>query len=374
MSLKNELKTFIKETLRIPLVGIAAADDIAVEHTMRISYVLQQFSKATPLAEGSDSILQPRDFLDKARSVIIIGMPAYFGKTASFEECRKDLLGKVEPSHVNTLFLQNGAERNDAVCSFFTDRGLQCVPVFGLQFPIKLLASQCGVGFYGKNSIIQHPEYGAWISLSAFITDAELEPDEPITGECGSCEQCLKACPTGALFAPYQCDVNRCMDFHLGHNKKFIPYSIRDKTGSLLGEGCTICRDVCPKNHNLSEVNGFEAPSRLLYPPLLTMLDMSDEEWENGFAMTLMGFFLMDRRYLKRNACIALGNFKDPRAIEALATVLKNGEDEVRGYAAWALGSIGGEKTVAILKAAALKEQNEQVLEEISAALSATQS
>ena len=374
MSLKNELNSFIKETLRIPLVGVAAADDIAVEHTMRISYVLQQFSKATPLAEGSDSILQPRDFLDKARSVIIIGMPAYFGKTASFEECRKDLLGKVEPSHVNTLFLQNGAERNDAVCSFFTDRGLQCVSVFGLQFPIKLLASQCGVGFYGKNSIIQHPEYGAWISLSAFITDAMLEPDEPITGECGSCEQCLKACPTGALFAPYQCDVNRCMDFHLGHNKKFIPYSIRDKTGSLLGEGCTICRDVCPKNHNLSEVNGFEAPSRLLYPPLLAMLDMSDEEWENGFAMTLMGFFLMDKRYLKRNACIALGNFRDTRAIAALATVLKNGEDEVRGYAAWALGSIGGEKTVAILKAAALKEQNEQVLEEISAALSATQS
>ena len=374
MSLKNELKTFIKETLRIPLVGIAAADDIAVEHTMRISYVLQQFSKATPLAEGSDSILQPRDFLDEARSVIIIGMPAYFGKTASFEECRKDLLGKVEPSHVNTLFLQNGAERNDAVCSFFTDRGLQCVPVFGLQFPIKLLASQCGVGFYGKNSIIQHPEYGAWISLSAFITDAELEPDEPITGECGSCEQCLKACPTGALFAPYQCDVNRCMDFHLGHNKKFIPYSIRDKTGSLLGEGCTICRDVCPKNHKLAEVIGFEAPLSLLYPPLLTMLDMSDEEWENGFAMTLMGFFLMDKRYLKRNACIALGNFRDTRAIEALATVLKNGEDEVRGYAAWALGSIGGAEAEIFLHSAAAMEINRQVQQEIADALSAAQS
>ncbi|MCX5799560.1 MAG: HEAT repeat domain-containing protein, partial [Proteobacteria bacterium] len=61
---------------------------------------------------------------------------------------------------------------------------------------------------------------------------------------------------------------------------------------------------------------------------------------------------------------------RDTRAIEALATVLKNGEDEVRGYAAWALGSIGGEKIVSILKAAALKEQNEQVLEEIAAARS----
>ena len=53
---------------------------------------------------------------------------------------------------------------------------------------------------------------------------------------------------------------------------------------------------------------------------------------------------------------------------------LKTERDEVRGYAAWALGSIGGEKIVAILKDAALKERNKQVLEEIAAALSTAQS
>lgn len=369
MKLKNELVSFVKEKLRIPLVGIVPAGDIAGEHVERISCVLQQFSQATTLAEGADSILQPRDFLDSAHSVIIIGMPAYFGDTASFEECRKNLLGKAEPSHVNILFLQNGAERNNAICTFFTDRGLQCVPVFGLQFPIKLLASQCGVGFYGKNSIIQHPDYGAWISLSAFITDAELEPDDSIPGECGSCEQCLKACPTGALFAPYRCDVNRCMDFHLGHNKKFIPYPVREKTGSLLGEGCTICRDVCPKNRGLKTVPGFDPPADLLYPKLLDILSMSDKEWESGFAMTLMGFFLMEKRYLIRNACIALGNCRDTRAIEPLGHALNYEDDEVKGYAAWALGNIGGYSALNILRSAALSEQNPQVLQEIETAL-----
>ena len=104
------------------------------------------------------------------------------------------------------------------------------------------------------------------------------------------------------------------------------------------------------------------------------MLDMSDEEWENGFAMTLMGFFLMDKRYLKRNACIALGNFRDTRAIEALATVLKNGEDEVRGYAAWALGSIGDGRSREILHAAAVSEKNVHIQQEIEAALRAARS
>jgi epoxyqueuosine reductase QueG len=368
MDLKKELVSFVKETLHIPLIGIAAADDISGEHTERISSVLQVFSRSTPLAAGSDSVLQPRDFLDNARSVIVIGIPAFWGNASGFDDCRADLLGKAEPSHVNVRFLQNSAERNNALCDFLSDRGFPCVPVFGLQFPIKLLASQCGVGFYGKNSIIQHPDYGAWISLSAFITGAELEPDEPIHGECGSCELCLKSCPTGALFAPYRCDVNRCMDFHLGHNKTFIPYPVRQKTGNLLGEGCTICRDVCPKNKNLKTIPGFDLPEDLLYPRLLHVLAMSDDEWENKFSSTLMGFFLMDKRYLIRNAVIALGNFKDARACDALGNILNSGEDELRGYAAWALGSIGGTAALKLLDAASLAEKDRQILQEIETA------
>jgi epoxyqueuosine reductase QueG len=369
MDIKTELVTLVKESLHIPLIGIAPAVEISGEHKERITYVLQQFSRATPLAAGQDSVLQPGDFLDGARSVIITGTPAHFGKTAGFDECRADLLGKAEPSHVNVRFLQSSAERNSALCDFLTERGFQCTPVFGLQFPIKLLASQCGVGAYGKNSIIQHPDYGAWISLAAFITDAPMAPDQPITSQCGSCDLCLRACPTGALFAPYRCDVNRCLDFHLGHNKTAIPHPVRDKAGNLLGEGCTVCRDVCPKNYNLATVPGFETPSNLLYPELLNVLNITDEEWEINFATTLMGFFLMDKRYLKRNAIIALGNFRDDRACAALGNILNSGEDELRGYAAWALGNIGGNVAQNLLKAASRIEKNRMVIEEIQSAL-----
>ena len=99
---------------------------------------------------------------------------------------------------------------------------------------------------------------------------------------------------------------------------------------------------------------------------------MSDDEWENGYAMTLMGFFLMDKKYLQRNAAIGLGNFKDERALKVLARLLEKGDDELRGYAAWAIGRIGGSKAKKHLYAALDKEKNEQIIKEIESALKAT--
>jgi epoxyqueuosine reductase len=372
MTLKAEFLQFVKDELQIPLVGIAPPDDFSQKDIERISYVLEVFAKSTPLAGGNDKVLQPKDFLPEARSVIVTGAPAYMGKIASFEDCRQDLLGRAEPSHVNVKYLQDSAEKSYRLSDFFTSRGFQCFSTVGGQFPLKLMASKCGVGFYGKNAIIQHPGFGSWISLAAFITDAELEPDEPLAENCGKCELCLNVCPTGAIFAPYRCEITKCIDFNLGHNKKNIPIEIREKSSNLMGEGCTVCRDICPQNRKLKPIEGFEPPKELLHPSLLKIFEMSDDEWENGYAMTLMGFFLMDKKYLQRNSAIGLGNFKDERALKVLARLLEKGDDELRVYAAWAIGRIGGSKAKKHLYAALDKEKNEQITKEIESALTAT--
>jgi epoxyqueuosine reductase len=139
-----------------------------------------------------------------------------------------------------------------------------------------------------------------------------------------------------------------------------------------MGEGCTVCRDICPQNRKLKPIEGFEPPKELLHPSLLKIFEMSDDEWENGYAMTLMGFFLMDKKYLQRNAAIGLGNFKDERALKVLARLLEKGDDEIREYAAWAIGHIGGSKAKKHLNAALGKEKNEQIIKEIESALTAT--
>jgi epoxyqueuosine reductase len=78
---------------------------------------------------------------------------------------------------------------------------------------------------------------------------------------------------------------------------------------------------------------------------------------------------MRSKKYLQRNAAIALGNFKDERAVEKLSKVLIDGEDEVRGYAAWALGRIATNEAVSVLKKAFNKETCPKVKEEISTAL-----
>ena len=373
MTLKSELTHYIHDELNIPLIGIAPPDDFSPEDRERISFVVKTFAQSTPLAAGNDAVLQPKDFLPEAKSLIITGTPGYMGTIADFEACREKLLGRAEPSHVTVDFLLSGADKGSRLTSFLNDRGFQCFSLAGSQFPIKLVASQCGIGHYGKNAIIQHPDFGSWIGLSAYVTDADLEPDDPLTGDCGTCDLCLNACPTGALFAPYRCDVTRCVDFHLGHNKKNIPNTIREKSSNLMGEGCTVCRDICPKNKKLQPIQGFTPPQELLHPSLLKTFTMTDDEWEDGFAMTLMGFFLMDKKYLQRNAAIGLGNFKDDRALELLSGVLRDGDDEVRGYAAWSLGSIGGGRAAQHLRSALDKEKNAHIRHEIESALTAAQ-
>ncbi len=72
---------------------------------------------------------------------------------------------------------------------------------------------------------------------------------------------------------------------------------------------------------------------------------------------------------LQRNACVALGNHRDPETVPALSRALGQGAPLVRGHAAWALGRIGTAEAKIALESAGRLELEEEVLEEISAAL-----
>ena len=75
------------------------------------------------------------------------------------------------------------------------------------------------------------------------------------------------------------------------------------------------------------------------------------------------------RTGLQRNACIVLGNSKNPQAIGPLTHALFNGGYLVREHAAWALGQVGGRTAKESLEAALDLESNATVKDEISEAL-----
>jgi len=135
--------------------------------------------------------------------------------------------------------------------------------------------------------------------------------------------------------------------------------------------GCYICQDVCPRNQPKLKANlpRNEFLQRVAEDFDLTkVLNMMDQFYLRR-VQPLMYNYLKEKKYFQRNAAIAIGNTHDPMFIPALATAMEDPEELVRGYAAWALGQIGGSQARKILQASLRRETAESARREIEAAL-----
>jgi epoxyqueuosine reductase len=76
---------------------------------------------------------------------------------------------------------------------------------------------------------------------------------------------------------------------------------------------------------------------------------MSQEEFSRCFKGSAVK--RTKRRGLPRNVAVALGNWRSPEAVPALAVALNDEEALVCGHAAWALRRIPDERSVDALRA-----------------------
>ena len=226
-------------------------------------------------------------------------------------------------------------------------------------------ARRSGVGWVGKNTNILTPSHGSWVLLGQVITNLPLPSDLPLKKSCGNCVRCIDDCPTGAIVAPYVIDNKRCISYLTIELRGVIPRDLRPLMGDWIF-GCDICQDVCPVNlkalpghlEEFKQRNGFSTPELV---PILEMDQMtfSDRYKNSPIKRTkLVG--------LQRNACVALGNNGDVKAILPLSKVLCSSEESVvRLHAAWAIGRIGGREAATVLERARDSESDAGVLEEI---------
>ncbi len=56
-----------------------------------------------------------------------------------------------------------------------------------------------GLGWFGRNNLLVHPELGSRFRLVTVLTDMPLEPGRPLDRDCGACRACLANCPAGAI-------------------------------------------------------------------------------------------------------------------------------------------------------------------------------
>lgn len=234
----------------------------------------------------------------------------------------------------------------------------------------RAVAARSGLGWYGKNACVIVPGQGSWVLLGELVVDLDLEPDQPLNRNCGSCTICIDNCPTGAIVAPYTIHTPSCVSYLTIELRESIPLELRAKMGDWV-YGCDVCQEVCPytgaaKTHDDDELLPVSIDNA--YPSLHWLLRMSAEE----FGATYFGTPVprTKRRGLARNAAIALGNIGSDDDVPILAaTAGEHDEALVRGHAAWALGKIGGPAARVALNRRRRAEPNAWVREEIGNAL-----
>lgn len=280
------------------------------------------------LVPGTRSVVSVRlDYLPEARPMDeVLGQPelAYVSRYALGRDYHKLIRKR----------LQQLAERIQARIGPFGYRAfVDSAPVLE-----KALASQAGLGWIGKNTLLINKQAGSWFFLGELYVDLPLPVDAPHASEhCGRCQACLDICPTAAFVGPYQLDARRCISYLTIELKGSIPIELRPLIGNRVF-GCDDCQLVCPWNRfaRPTRQGDFQPRHGLDNAELASLLRWSEEEFlarTEGSPLRRAGY----ERWL-RNLAVGLGNAPTSIAVlEALALRREHPSALVREHVEWAL-------------------------------------
>ena len=170
------------------------------------------------------------------------------------------------------------------------------------------LAQRAGLGWIGKNSCLIHQEFGSNILLGEILLGIELESDLPYeTDQCGNCNRCIEACPTGCILPDRTLDARRCISYLTIEHKGSIPVELSSAIGSNIF-GCDICQQVCPWNGKAEkQANTIEFDDKFQQTPILEEeLNLDSQRFNQKYRDTAL--MRSRRNRYVRNVIIALAN------------------------------------------------------------------
>lgn len=373
MSLTKDIKEFALD-IGYNHTGITSSDDFS-DHIEEVQSrgAIYDFYVEDPrqFLKGA----QPKKTMPSAKSII---STVWDYSQKAFPESLLEKIGRIYLARCYNAPRHriNGA-RYQLMLDFIKKMG--CEIGTGIFVPERRAAARAGVTTFGKNNFAYAKKTGSFILLTSIVVDKELEYDTPTYDiKCPKdCTACVDACPTRAIYEPLKLDPRRCIAFNAWWTQdgrpcvtSYIPPEIREKMGTRV-HGCDVCQEACPRNSAKLKAKLPEDPFLVQLAEefsLPKMLEMSDQFYEKT-VRPIMYNYINDKKYFQRNAAIALGNTGDPDHISILDRAMENPEALIRGYAAWALGRIGGRKAKSVLESRLKREDSKYVKTEIEAAL-----
>jgi epoxyqueuosine reductase len=401
-----EVRRLIDETaasLGFDLVGVAAAEPLHAELRRYQDWLSasRQGEMGWMTEERARRSARPESVLPGARSVICVALQYWTGRRSAPRPGQ----GKVARYAWGVDYHEILGQRLKALAAelerAFGGRHRWYVDTGPLMD--KALAARAGLGWYGKNTNLLTPRYGSFVLLGEIVTTLEVEPDAPLERDCGKCDLCTRACPTGALGPDYSIDSRRCISYLTIEYRGSIPPDLRPLMRDWVF-GCDICQDVCPpsvqprlgdaieRREWALEVRAAVAGGTPASSPASRPAPQSGPLFPDGPRQSLdlvWLLFLTHQEYveafrgtsikrakcwmLRRNAAVALGNSGSADHLPALLRAAASDEEPlVRGHAAWAAGRLAARHGVdasAPLTALLQHERDQEVVQEIQQAL-----
>lgn len=167
----------------------------------------------------------------------------------------------------------------------------------------RFFAYQCGLGFYGKNSMLINPVFGSEVVYGTIVCDLDLtfEKSSLLESKCGSCNKCQQACPTNSLHNEYSLDFSNCLSY-LSQSKQIY----KADTSNRYLYGCDRCNDACPFNIKAPPTKYFIDSNPKIN--IFELLNFTKKEYQAYFKNKSLGW--LNYNIIKKNAILLL-NYED---------------------------------------------------------------
>jgi len=288
----------------------------------------------TYLSRNAEKRCDPQQVLPGAKSIIVLALNYFQGDRV--EENR----GRIARYAWGEDYHQVIEKKLGAVDRFLrTSGGVQKCYVDTGPILERDHAASAGVGWHGKSTMLLNRELGTWFFLAEILTTLEFAPDRSQPDRCGTCTQCIQACPTGAITAPHRVDARRCISYLTIELKGSIPVELRTLIGDRI-YGCDACLDACPWNRfaRVSRETAFQMPADIASLRLRDYLGLDEERFRALFRKSPIK--RTKRRGLLRNVCVALGNVGGADDLPALEKASTDDEPLIAEHARWAIEQI----------------------------------
>src|SRR5438094_10195898 len=348
MSLTEALKELAR-ALGFCAVGVTGAEPLveaeSAATTRTAEGLMDGLTWWSPMRAHASA--DPRRALPDARSVIALAYPypaPAFPSPLKGEGQGEGPGGRIAAYALGRDYHEILIERMQPLLAMLRERGYAAKTYVDHGWMLdRAAAARAGLGWLGKNTNLLVSSTGSYVLLAEIVTSAALQPDQPLKKSCGSCDACLRVCPTGALIKPGVLDNRRCISFWTIEHRGVIPREIRPLIGEWIF-GCDLCQEICPVNARPAapdaEALSAFGPVVEPRPRLEELLPLDEETFRARFRRSAV--WRTRRSGLLRNVCIALGNVADRRSVPALSRALIDNDPLIRGHAAWALGRLGG--------------------------------